>query len=153
MSFWDWAVRAYARPEAAALCLELQDGHDQSVPYLMWAAWAALEGRMLDDAAVARGAALAQAWEEAAVGPLRQVRRAIKAPVEGLDEAAREAFRAKVKAVELAAERTLMEALGRQAPEPGPRDSDPGAALVRAGRAWRSQAPEKLLLDLMAKLA
>jgi hypothetical protein len=87
------------------------------------------------------------------VGPLRQVRRRIKAPVEGLDETAREAFRAKVKTVELAAEMTLMEALERLAPAPAPPGADPGEALVRAGRAWRSQAPENLLLDLMAKLA
>ena len=153
MRFWDWAVQAYARPEAAALCLQLQDEHSQSVPYLLWAAWATLEGRTPDDQAVARGAALAQAWEEAAVAPLRLVRRRIKAPVDGLGEEAREAFRAKVKAVELAAERMLMEALEQQAPAPGSRDPAPGEALVRAGRAWRSQAPENLLLDLMAKLA
>lgn len=153
MTFWDWAVAAYARPGAAEDCLELQDAHGQSVPYLMWAAWAAAEGRRLTPQGVARGAALARAWEDAAVGPLRQVRRRIKSPIEDLDEDAREAVRAKVKAVELAAERALMEALAGLAPSPGPAPIPWAEALAQAGAAWRPAAPADVLLSRMAKLA
>ena len=41
MRFWDWAVAAYARQPVAAACLNLQDGHGQNVPWLLWAAWMA----------------------------------------------------------------------------------------------------------------
>ena len=45
MSFWDWAVEAYGRPGVDGLCIEAQDQHGQSVPYLLWAAWLDAEGR------------------------------------------------------------------------------------------------------------
>jgi uncharacterized protein (TIGR02444 family) len=152
VKFWDWALLAYARPGAAEDCLELQDAYGQSVPYLLWAAWAAADGRRLAPERLARGAALARAWEDAAVGPLRQVRRRIKSPIVDLDEDAREQVRVKVKAVELAAERALIEALEGLAPPPGLEPLLLAAAVAEAGAAWRPAAPLDVLLSHIAQL-
>ena len=61
--FWDWALEVYARPGVAEACLNLQDDHHQSVPFLLWAAWAAIEGRALGEDALAEGVAQARSWE------------------------------------------------------------------------------------------
>ena len=139
------------QPQAgvADACLRLQDEHGQSVPFLLWAAWAKAQGRVLDDVRLERGVMLARRWEALAVGPLRQVRRGLKIDAQDMAEEAREAIRAQVKAVELAAERALMEALEALTPT----QVGPGAGLTRAVAAWGAVAPQGLLLDLMARLA
>jgi uncharacterized protein (TIGR02444 family) len=152
MSFWDWALQAYARPGVADACLRLQDAHDQCVPYLLWAAWAAADGRALGARVLARGAALARAWETAAVSPLRQVRRRLKSPLDDMDDDAREAARGQVKAAELAAERALMQALERLAPERGGRRLEVALALTDAASAWTPQPPLQALRSLAEKL-
>ena len=48
---WTWAVAAYGREGVSEACLELQDIHGQTVPLLLWTAWAAGTGRALDDEA------------------------------------------------------------------------------------------------------
>lgn len=144
MSFWDWALEAYARPGVARACLELQDRHGQSAPYLLWAAWAALNGRTLTGVQLAAGADLARTWEEIAVGPLRQVRRRLKAPVGGIDgETARE----QVKAAELEAERALMRALEAMTPSAGEAILL-ASALQQAAEAWGPQPAPHALHDL-----
>jgi uncharacterized protein (TIGR02444 family) len=145
MSFWTWALEAYARPGAADACLRLQDEFDQCVPYLLWAVWAAGEGRALDAKALTAGAALSERWQSAAVAPLRQARRAMKPSVEGIEDAAREALRVQVKALELKAEQLLIETLQTMAPEPGGAVSPLAATLTAAVEAWPSKAaPEAL---------
>jgi uncharacterized protein (TIGR02444 family) len=151
MSFWDWALAAYARPGTAQTCLELQNDHGQSIPFLLWVAWIALDGRQLAPEALARGAALSQAWEAAAVGPLRQARQALKASMAEVDDAAREALREQVKAVELNAERTLMNTLEKLAARGGV-IGPPAPALLAAAQAWGRPAPSELLLGHAAKL-
>lgn len=152
MSLWDWALDAYARPGVADACLQLQDGHGQCVPYLLWAAWAAADGRALSPSTLTRGAALARAWEAAAVAPLRQVRRGLKSPIFDLDDDAREAARGQVKAAELAAERVLMQALERMSPERGGWAPQTALALADAASVWGPQPPLQALRSLVEKL-
>ena len=153
MSFWNWAVSVYARAEVSDACLALQDRHGQSVPYLLWAAWAAVEGRVLDEARLKDGADLAERCEEVAIGPLRAVRRGMKAPVKGLSAPAREGVRERVRAAELAAERALIDALEALAPPPKPPYPRPIApALAAAAQAWLSPAPPEALQALAQKL-
>ena len=152
MSFWTWAAAAYGRDGVEAACLALQDEHGQSVPFLLWAAWAAEEGRALDSAALGAGEALARRWGDAVVGPLRGVRRGLKPSDAEIADAEREALRDQVKASELESERLLMEALERLAPAPG---ATPGLlrdALAAAAVAWNPQAPESALQTLAAAL-
>ena len=151
-AFWDWALQAYARPGVAEDCLALQDVYGQSVPFLLWAAWAASNGREPSEAALAEGAALAQRWDAIAIGPLRQVRRALKPSDPEIGDLAHEAFRAEVKAAELKAEQLLMQALEALA-RARTGAACAGPVLVRAAAAWGGTAPRGLLLDLMARLA
>jgi uncharacterized protein (TIGR02444 family) len=153
MSFWTWALEAYARPGAADACLKLQDQSGQCVPYLLWAAWAAREGRRLDDNTLRAGAELCGRWEAAAVGPLRQARRAMKPPVEGVADRAREALRAEVKALELKAERLLIETLEALSPGGASSPLPVGPALSAAADAWPSRAPPEALERLAQTLS
>jgi uncharacterized protein (TIGR02444 family) len=153
MRLWDWAVEAYGRPGAADAALELQDGHDQNVPYLLWAAWAASEGRPLGPDDLEAGADAARAWDAAAVRPLRAVRRQLKKPIPDLDDEAREAVRDQVKAAELYAERRLLEQLETLAPDPAGPAKPLAPALVEAARAWARVIPRAHLEALAARLA
>lgn len=144
MRFWDWAVKAYARQPVADACLNLQDGHGQNVPWLLWAAWMAQEGRSADlkDAAKAM-----RAWDAEIGAPLRGVRRALKPARPPIDEAAKAALRDAVKAVELKGERVLMESLeGLSGPpgEPTPVLDGLAAAAEASGDPPRRSALERL---------
>jgi uncharacterized protein (TIGR02444 family) len=153
MTLWDWALKAYAREGVEELCLELQDGYEQSVPYLLWAAWAAATGRALDPSTLEMGGDSARAWEETAVGPLRVVRRRLKKPIPDIGDAARESLRAQVKATELAAEKGLLEDLESliEAKESAPLPLS--EALVSAARAWSRVIPRAQLESLAAALS
>lgn len=106
--FWNWAVRAYGGEGVAEACLSLQDDDGQNVPLLLWAAWR----RGVVDAALAhRAADVTRIWSAEAIEPLRILRRRLKtALIEG-DEAQRLPLREKIKAIELDAERALMDQL------------------------------------------
>ncbi len=153
MNFWTWALEAYARPGAAQACLTLQDDHGQCVPYLLWAAWAAGEGRPIDASTLQAGAALAADWEAAAVGPLRAARRAMKREVQGMADGAREALRAEVKALELQAEQLLIDALAAMAPEAGGTALPLAPALAAAAAAWGSDAAGQAFETGLERLA
>jgi uncharacterized protein (TIGR02444 family) len=151
---WAWALEAYARPGVAEACLELQDAFGQSVPYLLWAAWAAEAGPGPGPSPLKAAADLARRWEVAATGPLRAARRALKASTPGVADAAREALRAEVKALELKSERLLMEALEGLAPARGPSPADDlRQALAAAVRAWPHPAPKSALERLARTLS
>jgi uncharacterized protein (TIGR02444 family) len=153
MRFWTWALEAYARPGAAAACLDLQDQFGQCIPYLLWAAWSAHAGRRLDAETLQEGAEICERWEAAAVGPLRQARRAMKPSVDGVADAAREALRAEVKALELKAERLLIETLEALSPEAAPDLLPLAPALSAAALAWPSSAPHEALERLVRTLS
>lgn len=153
MSYWDWAIEVHGREGVDGALNALQDDHDQCVAYLLWAAWAAQEGRVLPPEILAQGAALSRHWEAAATGPLRTARRNLKAPAPPIAEDARGALREQVRKVEFAAERLLMETLEALAPEPEGRAQDIAGGLVAAGRAWGRQAPEAELKELAGRLA
>ena len=153
MTFWTWALEAYGKPGAAQACLDLQDQHGQSVPYLLWAAWAAQEGRALDRTALEAGADVAGRWEAATVGPLRAARRAMKGEIPGVADVAREALRAEVKALELQAERLLIETLQALSPAAGLASLPLKPALVAATAAWPAEASEPALNRLAQTLS
>lgn len=146
MDIWDWALAAYGWPGVPEACLALQDDHGQNTCLLLWAAWAgASEPELLR-----RAAETARAWEAAAVLPLRQARRAIKAPQPGIADDAREALRTEVKACELHAERVLLQALAGLG---GTGGGTPALeALEAASAAWGPVAPRRVLADLAAAL-
>jgi uncharacterized protein (TIGR02444 family) len=153
MSYWDWAVAVHGRPGVDAALNGLQDEHGQCVAYLLWAAWAAAEGRPLDAGTLAAGAAIAAQWEAAATTPLRHARRALKPALPPIADAPREALREQVRKAEFAAERLLMETLEAMAPEPGATGADISKALAAASAAWNRSAPAGALNDLASRLS
>ena len=149
--FWDWALGIYAKPGVAEACLELQDRDQQCTVYLLWAAWASDQGLGLSQDRLVTGQALASQWEGEVLQPLRQARRNLKMGIEAMPDPAREALRERVKATELLAEQTLIEALARLA---GHAPSAPAEtrlqALVRAGALW-SPPPTKDALSVLSQ--
>ena len=152
MTLWDWAARAYAADGVSEACIELQDTAGQNVPLLLWAAWTAATGRELDADAREDACDIARAWDSSAISPLRAVRRALKARIPDLDDTAREAVRAQVKAVELAAERRLLEALEALAPAEGGPSGSMLEAMVGVARVWSPMTPRSGLTRLSERL-
>jgi len=149
---WDWAVRAYASEGVSDACLHLQDAAGQNVPLLLWAAWAARTGREPDADTLEAACDIARAWQETAIAPLREVRRALKGRNPDLEDADREAIRAQVKAVELEAERRLLAALEALAPSPGSAPRPVLEALIAAARQWSPMTPRPGLIALAERL-
>jgi len=149
MRFWDWALSVYARQPVAVACLHLQDAHGQNVPFLLWAAWTALEGRPAD---LARASALVRAWDVEIGAPLRGVRRALKPERPDVADPARESFRDQVKAAELAGEKLLMESLEAICGPVGA-TADVYGALLAAARASGEPPQDAALARLADALA
>jgi uncharacterized protein (TIGR02444 family) len=143
---WDWALSAYARPGVPEATLALQDQHGQNTSLLLWA----VRSGQADPAVLARAAALARAWDAAALHPLRTARRALKPALPPVDDARRLALRADIQGLELAAERLLMETLESLA-EPG--RAAPSEALAAAVAAWEKPASAEALAALADALA
>lgn len=143
-ALWDWATAAYARPGVEALCLELQDRGRQSVPFLLWAAWAGAEGGHPGSRGLGDAAALARGWENDVIAPLRAVRRHLRGQ-------GRDALRAEVAAAELSAERALMQALEAVPLAPAGGEMLEGL-LDQAGRSWTPAADPGALKRLATLL-
>jgi uncharacterized protein (TIGR02444 family) len=147
MSLWDETLEAYGRPGVPEACLTLQDAYGQNTSFLLWAVWA----ETADPDVLAKAAEVARRWEALALGPLRAVRRALKPAFPGVADAARQDLREDVKAVELRAERVLMEAL--EALTPGRGGAHALAALEAASAAWGKPAPPDALAALAVALS
>jgi uncharacterized protein (TIGR02444 family) len=146
---WAYALEVYRRPGAETALLEAQDTYGQCVPYLLWALWLAARGRAADVASLAVGAELAQAWQEAAIAPLRALRRRLKLPNPPLPADARARLRDGVQALELQAERSLLETLESSCSPPYGGVEGAEAVLAKAVRAWGGgDVPAKLLARL-----
>lgn len=151
-AFWDWALTTYRGPGVSEACLTLQDTHGQNVPLLLWAAWTAASGRALDEETIEAACDAARAWDGAAVGPLRAIRRTLKGPIPDIGDAGREALRDQVKTLELAAERALMADLEALVPESGGPPTATLDALVAVARVWARVVPRPALTALAERL-
>ena len=147
MGLWDETLQAYGRPGVPEACLALQDTHGQNTSFLLWAVWA----ETADTALLARAAEVARRWEALALGPLREVRRALKPPFPGVADGPRQDLREDVKAAELRAERVLMESL--EAMTHDRRGVPALTALEAASKAWGAPAPDDALAALAAALS
>ena len=147
MGLWDETLKAYGRPGVPQACVTLQDDHGQNTSLLLWAVWA----EAADPKLLARAAEIARRWEALTLTPIRAVRRALKPAFPGVADSDREDLREGVKAVELRAERVLMEALEALAPDRG--GARALAALGAASAAWGKPAPPEALAALAAALS
>jgi uncharacterized protein (TIGR02444 family) len=109
--FWRFSLRLYRSPGVAEACITLQEESGADVNLLLFLLWHGVEQRRVSADEVARLDQKIAAWRARAVIPLRTIRRALKSP-QGLVEAGTaEAFRTRIKAVELEAERLQQEAM------------------------------------------
>lgn len=152
MSLWDWAVAAYGEPGVAEACLALQDHHEQNVPLLLWSAWIAETGRRPDEETIEAACDTARAWDGVVTAPLRAVRRTLKAPVPDIDDGPREAVRERIKAIELEAEKHVLEALEALAPTASGSKRAAIDGLVATARVWSSITPRPALIRLAEAL-
>jgi uncharacterized protein (TIGR02444 family) len=109
--FWRFSLRFYRQPQVADACIALQEEAGVDVNLLLFLLWQATLGRELSQGEVEALEARVGPWREMTVVPLRAVRRALKSPPRLLAAPAAEAFRTKIKAVELEAERLQQESL------------------------------------------
>jgi uncharacterized protein (TIGR02444 family) len=112
-AFWRFSLALYARPGVAPACLVLQDQHGRDVNLMLFCCWLGASGRgRLDRDALDAADRSVTGWRHDVVEPLRTARRAIKAAA--LPDS--DGIYAKVKAVELEAERLLQRKLAERAP-------------------------------------
>ena len=142
MGLWDETLEAYGRPGVPEACLVLQDTFGQNTSLLLWAVWA----ETADPAILARAAdvVICRRVPSAVVT-------ALKPAFPGVADAARQDLREDVKAVELRAERVLMETL--ETLTPGGGGAHALAALEAASAAWGKPAPADALAALAAALS
>ncbi len=122
---WAFALEIYARPGVADACLRLQNEAGVDVMMLLMVTFAAVKHRyLLSPDAIKSLDETCRPWREQIVRPLRKIRSGLKTGPAPAPCAETEQFRAKVKTIELAAERVqnrlLAEALtlGPPAREP-----------------------------------
>jgi uncharacterized protein (TIGR02444 family) len=157
--FWRFSLAFYRRPKVADACIALQEQAGVDVNLLLFLLWQATRGREFSQADVAALEARIAPWREMTVVPLRAVRRALKAPPALVEAPAAEAFRTRIKAVELEAERLqqeAMHALARSDPPGRPGAAPPAAArasVAAYARICRAPFPEPAVATLLAALA
>ena len=109
--FWTFSLETYHRPGVPGACVTLQDRCGVDVNILLFCLFLAHSGRALNVADVAQMDGAMRDWRQLGVVKLREVRRFLKQPPEAFQGAQVEAFRDRIKAVELEAERLQQEAL------------------------------------------
>jgi uncharacterized protein (TIGR02444 family) len=114
-SLWDFAGEVYSAPSVADACLALQDRYNCDVNLLLFAAWmGAVRNRTLTSGEMNGAAHAVRDWHAEIVRPLRDVRRRLKSgPSPAAD--ASESLRARIKSVEIEAERLELAALQKLA--------------------------------------
>jgi uncharacterized protein (TIGR02444 family) len=109
--FWRFSLRLYRAPGAGDACIALQEEAGVDVNLLLFLLWEATERRVLTAADVKALDETIGGWRDTAVIPLRNVRRALKSSPGLVAPNTAEAFRTRIKAVELEAERLQQEAM------------------------------------------
>jgi uncharacterized protein (TIGR02444 family) len=109
--FWRFSLQFYRLPGVAEACIKLQEEAGADVNLLLFLLWHGAQLRRLSRAEVERLEQKIAAWRDLAVIPLRAIRRALKSPPGLVEAGTAEAFRTRIKAVELEAERLQQEAM------------------------------------------
>jgi uncharacterized protein (TIGR02444 family) len=150
--FWRFSLAFYRLPKVADACIALQEEAGVDVNVLLYLLWQARQGRRFAVDDVAALEAAVAPWRKATVIPLRNVRRALKSPPTLVAGSTAEAFRNRVKAVELEAERLQQEAMFALSPggQAGVSPAEAARANVDAYanvlRASLPQAPTEVLM-------
>jgi uncharacterized protein (TIGR02444 family) len=109
--FWRFSLKFYRQNGVSDACIALQDGCGIDVNLLLFLFWLAGDGRQLSADEVKKLDDQVRSWRELTIIPVRDARRKLKGAATLVEPRKQEAFRNKVKAVELEAERLQQEAL------------------------------------------
>ena len=150
LALWDYATDVWRRPDVEPVCLALQDAYGHSPPLLLWRLWAVDQSRALDVSMIEQAVAAARRWENVVTRPLRAVDQGMKAILPSVSAESRAAIRGKLRALELDAERALLDALEDLAPPPGDRIDDGLSALLELAAIWGAAGPISDLRRLLA---
>lgn len=147
---WAFSLAFYTPPQVQAACLRLQDDHGGDVNLALCLLWHGRAGTELGAEGVAALEAAIAPWRDEVVAPLRALRRKLKStPLIGAEP--QEAFRAKVKKLELDSEKLTQQVLEAVAVTPL-RQSAPAEAAPANLRAYGARLGG-LPADLVALLA
>jgi uncharacterized protein (TIGR02444 family) len=102
--FWRFSLRFYRQGGVSEACIDLQDGYGADVNLMLFLLWLAADGRQVSAAEVKTLDDSVRSWRNLTIVPIRDVRRKLKGAATLLEPGAQEAFRNKVKTVELEAE-------------------------------------------------
>jgi uncharacterized protein (TIGR02444 family) len=109
--FWRFSLHFYRRDGVSDACIALQDECGVDVNLLLFLLWLAAGRRQLSVADVERLDEAIRGWRDLTIIPIRDARRKLKGIPTLVESLKQEAFRTKIKAVELEAERLQQEAL------------------------------------------
>ena len=108
--FWDFSLEVYQRRNVAGPCMALQDRLQLDVNLLLFCCWTGAKGHQLSEQQVREALAATEVWQGQVVAPLRRLRRLLKTSLD-MAPARRQAFRDKLKDLELDAERVEQDIL------------------------------------------
>src|SRR5262245_57573970 len=103
--FWRFSLAFYRRPGVGEACIQLQDGCAVDVNLLLFLLWLASAKRRLSADEVRAVDDKVSGWRELTVLPLRAMRRTLKGAAPLVEAGLAEAYRSRIKGVELEAER------------------------------------------------
>jgi uncharacterized protein (TIGR02444 family) len=109
--FWRFSLSFYRQTGVSDACIALQDGCGADVNLLLFLFWLASDDRQLSIDDVKLLDDNVRDWRNLTIIPIRDARRKLKGAATLVEAGKQEAFRNKVKAVELEAERLQQEAL------------------------------------------
>jgi uncharacterized protein (TIGR02444 family) len=109
--FWRFSLHFYRQAGVADACIALQDGCGVDVNLLLFVMWLAAARQHLSQHDVQRLDDKARDWRNLAILPIRTARRELKGQTTLIETGKQEAFRNRIKAVELEAEGLQQEAL------------------------------------------
>lgn len=114
--FWRFSLGTYRQPGVADACIALQDECGVDVNLLLFLLWQGSLSRRLSLEQVIELRARTRAWNQEVIVPLRALRRELKSGSALIETGTAEAFRTKVKGLELEAERLQQQAMFDLAP-------------------------------------
>ncbi len=109
--FWRFSLRFYRQSGVSEACIALQDDCGVDVNLLLFLFWLASDKQLLSADEVKKLDDKVRDWRNLTIIPIRETRRKLKGAPTLVDPAKQEAYRTKVKAIELDAERLQQEAL------------------------------------------
>jgi uncharacterized protein (TIGR02444 family) len=108
---WRFSLHFYRQAGVSDACIALQDACSVDVNLLLFLFWLAAGRRQLSVADIKQLDEAVRGWRDLTIVPIRDIRRNLKGAATLVEAQKQEAFRTKIKAIELEAERLQQEAL------------------------------------------